>query len=179
MLLGPSEGGTTNEATLVKRYSRLIKRISFFTFLIVVSWCVMALSHEMGHIVCGWLCGAKLIDADLLPWHMPYSFFEPDPTPLVTLWGGPVLGVLVPVIVAACVRKPIGWFVAHFCLLANGAYIAVGWFTGEQHLDTTKLLDHGAFQISIVTYCVLTIGFGYAGFRHHCIRVLWPGNSGV
>lgn len=139
--------------------------------LIIISWCVMAITHEMGHIVCGWSCGGKLLDADLLPWHMPYSFFEPDPAPLVTLWGGPILGVVVPVMLAAMIRKPFLWFIADFCLLANGAYIAVAWFTRDTYLDTTKLLEHGASPVSIGIYCALTIGFGYAGIRHHCSRI--------
>ncbi len=58
--------------------------------LLVGSWCTHDLVHELGHILCGYACGGTLIDADLFPWHLPYSFFDPDPYPLVTLWGGPV-----------------------------------------------------------------------------------------
>ncbi|RMF40779.1 MAG: hypothetical protein D6753_10925 [Planctomycetota bacterium] len=57
---------------------------------------VMAFTHEIGHIVGGWCCGGTLKTADLIPWHLPYSIFDPDPKPLVTLWCGPILGIVVP-----------------------------------------------------------------------------------
>ena len=110
--------------------------------------------------------------ADLYPWHLPYSLFAPDPHPLVTLWGGPILGVLIPVMAAAFIRNDWAWFVANFCLLANGLYLATAWFTGDRYLDTAKLLEHGAHPIWIAGYCAATIGFGYAGFRRHLLRIL-------
>jgi hypothetical protein len=64
------------------------------------------------------------------------------------------------------------WFIAHFCVLANGAYLATAWFSSDRYLDTPKLLEHGANPVTIGIYCLLTIGFGYVGFRRHCIRVL-------
>jgi hypothetical protein len=131
----------------------------------------MTFTHEMGHILCGWACGGTLTSADLRPWQMPYSFFEPDPLPLATIWGGPILGVVIPVIIAFLVRRSWMWFVAYFCVLANGTYIAVAWFSGDKYLDTTKLLEHGAHPMSIGLYSILTIGFGYPGFRRHCQRL--------
>ncbi len=132
----------------------------------------MTLTHESGHILGGWLCGATLHSADLLPWHLPYSIFDPDPQPLITLWGGPILGVLIPLATALIIRQDWSWFIAHFCILANGVYLATSWFLGDRYLDTPKLLDHGARPATIVIYCILTIGFGYVGFRRECIRLL-------
>ena len=77
------------------------------------------------------------------------------------------------------VRRNWAWFVAHFCLLANGSYLALAWVSGEQHLDTPRLLQHGAHPVTIAAYCVLTIGVGYAGFRRQCVRVLSPGAAVV
>ena len=82
----------------------MAKRILYFVALLIGSCCAMAFTHEMGHIVGGWCCGGALKNADLLPWHLPYSIFDPDPKPLVTLWCGPVLGVVVPVAIALLVR---------------------------------------------------------------------------
>ena len=132
----------------------------------------MTFTHEMGHLVGGWCCGGTLKSADLLPWHLPFSIFAPDPMPLVTLWCGPILGVLVPLVIALIVRRDWMWFVANFCVLANGAYIATAWLSGDRYLDTTKLLEHGAHAVTIAIYCILTIGFGYVGFRRSCVRVL-------
>src|SRR5262245_34806176 len=131
----------------------------------------MTFTHEMGHVVSGLACGATLKSADLRPWHLPYSIFDPDPLPLVTLWGGPILGVLVPLGFARLLQREWMWFIANFCIVANGAYIATAWFAGESYLDTTKLLDHGAHPITIAVYCLLTIGFGYVAFRRSFIRV--------
>lgn len=144
-------------------------RLMRFLLLLVASWVVMTFTHEMGHIVGGACCGGKLRSADLLPWHLPYSIFEPDPFPLVTLWAGLILGVLVPVAVAMIARRDEVWFIANFCILANGAYIATAWISGDRYLDTPKLLEHGASPIAIAIYCLLTIGFGYRGFRQSCV----------
>lgn len=153
-------------------HDRLAKRIFRFALLLVASWVVMTSTHEMGHIVGGWCSGGTLKTADLLPWHLPYSIFDPDPRPLVTLWCGPILGVVIPVGLAIVLRREWIWFIANFCVLANGAYLATAWISGDRHLDTPRLLEHGAHPIAIGLYCVLTIGFGYVGFRRSCIRVL-------
>ena len=150
----------------------MTRRIVRFAILLIVSWVVMTFTHEMGHIVGGTCCGGTLKQADLLPWHLPYSIFEPDPRPVVTLWSGLILGVLVPVGLAMVIRQEWMWFVANFCVLANGAYIATAWHSGERYLDTPKLLEHGASPIAIGLYCILTIGFGYVGFRRSCISAL-------
>jgi len=132
----------------------------------------MAFTHELGHIVGGWCCGGTLKTADLLPWHLPYSLFDPDPKPLVTLWCGPILGVVVPLAVAVAIRREWVWFVANFCVLANGAYIALAWISGDRYLDTPQLLNHGAHPFTIGVYCLLAIGIGYVGFRRSCILAL-------
>jgi hypothetical protein len=142
--------------------------------LLAASWCVMVVVHELGHIVCGLAFGGSLSSAYVWPWHLPYSIFDPDPHPLLTLWGGPILGVVFPLMTAVAVRRNWMWFVASFCALANGAYLATAWISGDSYLDTSKLLEHGAHPATIALYCVVCLGFGYWGFRRHCIRVLFP-----
>jgi hypothetical protein len=150
------------------------KRLTIFLLLLAVSWCVMTFSHEAGHVIAGWASGGTLQHADLLPWHLPHSSFDPDPRPLVTLWGGPLLGLLVPLTIAFLVRRGWTWFIAHFCFLANGAYLAASWITGERYLDTPRLLEQGAHPATIAIYCLVTIVVGYVGFRRQCIRLLSP-----
>ena len=134
----------------------------------------MTLCHELGHLICGWACGGALQAAELRPWHMPYSIFEPDPYPLVTLWGGPCLGVVIPLCCAGLVRREWMWFIAYFCVLANGTYLATGWLSGDRYLDTQRLLAQNAHPLALVAYCLLTIGIGYIGFRQCCMRGLTP-----
>ena len=158
--------------------SRQARRIGLFTralksvLLLLASWCVMTFVHESGHILCGWACGGTLKTADLVPWHLPYSIFDPDPRPLVTLWGGPVLGAAIPLAVAILVRRDWMWFVANFCILANGVYLAAAWVSGDSYLDTPQLLEHGAQPAAIAVYCLVAIGFGYAGLRRQCVRAI-------
>lgn len=150
-----------------------LRRVLLGTLHLVVAWSVMVMVHEAGHIVCGWLGGGTLRDADLLPWHLPHSTFEPDPRPLLTRWGGPLVGVLAPLALAVLVRRDWMWFNAHFCLLANGMYLATAWFSGERYLDTPQLLQHGAHPATIVAYCVVTIVSGYIGLRRTWLRLLF------
>lgn len=140
--------------------------------LLLISWTAMTLTHEAGHIIGGTCCGGNLVSYDFRPWQMPYSIFAPDPRPLVTLWSGLLLGVMVPLFLALLIRREWMWFICYFCMLANGIYIATGWFTADRYLDTTKLLEHGASPASIVVYCLVTIGFGYRGFRRSCMQIL-------
>lgn len=151
----------------------MCERIARLLMLLLVSWVVMTFTHEAGHLIGGWSCGATLQAVDLWPWRMPYSMFEPDPLPLVTLWSGPLLGVLIPVGVAAYLRQDWVWFVAYFCLLANGLYLAAAGYSGERYLDTQRLLAHGASPITIGVYCVVTIGLGYLGFRRSLRQLLF------
>jgi hypothetical protein len=149
-----------------------LRRVLTFVALLVASCCVMTFTHEAGHVVCGWAGGGTLREAEVAPWHLPHSSFDPDPHPLVTLWGGPVLGVMVPLTAATLFRRGWVWFIAYFCLLANGAYLATAWLSGERQLDTPRLLAQGTHPAMIVAYCAATIIPGYVGFRRHCQRVL-------
>ncbi|MDX1961926.1 MAG: hypothetical protein SFX18_02155 [Pirellulales bacterium] len=137
----------------------------------------MTVIHESGHVVCGWLGGGTLREADLAPWRLPQSRFAPDPQPLFTLWGGPVIGVLAPLIAALVIRQRWMWFIAYFCILANGVYLAIAWMSGHQQLDTARLLRHGASPISIAAFCVVTIAIGYVGFRRECLDLLADGQK--
>lgn len=161
----------------ISRRLEVPKRVLQFVILLVASWSAMTFTHESGHLIGGWLCGGTLKAADVLPWHLPYSIFDPDPHPLITLWSGPILGVVVPFVIALIMRRNWMWFLAHFCMLANGAYLATAWASGDKYLDTPKLLEHGAHPATIAIYCLLTICFGYRGFRRHCIRVLSSSSS--
>lgn len=139
--------------------------------LLVAGWCVMTTTHEAGHIVAGLAGGATLVAYDLRPWSLPFSLFTPDPHPLMTMWAGPMTGVLAPTGIAALIRRPWTWFIAGFCAVANGAYLATGWLTADSWLDTTKLLEHGAWPASIVAYCALTIGWGYPVLRREILSL--------
>ncbi|XZE52044.1 hypothetical protein SH139x_003722 [Planctomycetaceae bacterium SH139] len=159
---------------LLMESPQVIKRIIRFVVLLAASWVVMTFTHEIGHIIGGLACGATLTDYDLVPWRMPFSLHSPDPHPLITLWAGPLVGVATPAVLAALSRQRWAWFIADFCLLANGCYLALAWVSGDRLLDTPRLLAAGAHPATIMLYCLFTIGTGYTWFRSDCIYFLMP-----
>lgn len=146
---------------VVSRSSRIVT----FAFLLAASWFVVTFTHEIGHIVGGWIGGATLTDFDIAPWRLPYSVHHPDPHPLLTLWAGPVLGVVVPGLAALLFRRRWLVFIADFCLLANGGYLTLGWIAGDRLLDTPRLLHAGASPLVVAAFCILATGVGYVRFR--------------
>lgn len=148
------------------------KQIALFLLLLTSSWFVMLFSHETGHLICGFLSGATLTSFDLAPWRLPYSFHNPDPHPLVTLWGGPWLGIALPLLVSCAWQNVTTRFVADFCLLANGCYIGLGIWAGDNLLDSQRLIDAGASQISLALFSALAIAIGYVRFRCDCVEIL-------
>src|SRR6056297_1228052 len=111
-------------------------RYLVFTGLLLIAWSVMISTRELGHLIGGWCGGASLTDLDLVPWRLPYSLHNPDPNPQLTLWGGPIFGVMIPIVAAMAVRRRGVWLIADFCLLANGTYLAIGWLAGDRFLDS-------------------------------------------
>lgn len=148
------------------------RRLSLLGLLLVAAWTVMTFTHELGHLMGGFVGGAKLTSVDLAPWRLPYSIHSPDPYPLLTLWAGPILGVTVPMSLAAFVRSGWAWLIADFCLLANGCYLALAWLFGDRWLDTARLLDAGTHPAWIAAFCVITIAIGYVRFRADCVRLM-------
>ena len=114
--------------------------------LLLVSWVVMCTTHECGHLLGASISGGTLQRAELRPWKLPYSIFTPDPRPLVTLWFGPLFGAVLPVLLALVLRHRWSWFVAWFCVLANGAYLATAWYAGDALLDTSRMFAAGALS---------------------------------
>ncbi|NNJ27414.1 hypothetical protein LzC2_35160 [Planctomycetes bacterium LzC2] len=138
----------------------------------------MTLTHELGHLLGGWAGGGTLRSAWLGPWPPPYSSFQPDPYPALTLWAGPLFGVAAPLLFAALLparwtkRRRWAWFLADFCLLANSCYLAVSWFTGDRLLDAPRLLAAGVSPVWVGLFCVVACGLGYVRFRADC-RAVW------
>ena len=157
---------------------RITLRTAELAALTVAGWCVMNFTHEVGHLTGGWLGGGTLRDVWLGPWPPPHSRFHPDPRPLLTLWAGPVLGCVVPVLLAACVPRrwargrARAWFLADFCLLANGSSLAVSWVAGDRLLDAPRLLAEGVSPWRLGLFTAAVAGVGYVRFRADC-RAVW------
>ena len=87
-----------------------------------------------------------------------------DPHPLFVACGGPLWGCLIPLIAWALMlrRWPIArraiQFFAGFCLIANGAYIGIGWV--RKAGDAGDLLDYGVspWLMSVLGTLALALG---------------------
>ncbi|MEQ8208393.1 MAG: hypothetical protein RH917_01070 [Lacipirellulaceae bacterium] len=132
----------------------------------------MAVSHETGHLLGGWIGGSTLLKCDLAPWRLPYSIHNPDPNPALTLWSGPLVGVGLPALLAFAIGRWWTWFIADFCILANGTYLALAALSGDPLLDTPRMIAAGIHPTWIASFCLITISVGYFRFRRDILTVL-------
>ncbi len=92
----------------------------------------MMIVHELGHMLHAWTSGGRVTQVVLHPLAISRTDVVPNPHPLFVVWGGPVWGCLLPLLVWF-VGSRLRWsriyvvrFFAGFCLIANGAYIGSG-----------------------------------------------------
>jgi len=98
----------------------------------MVSWLAMQIVHECGHVMHAVASGATVTKVILSPLSISMTDVSPNPHPLFVVWGGPLWGCLLPLMMYLLVQR-IGWkhchlfrFFAGFCLIANGAYLGMG-----------------------------------------------------
>jgi hypothetical protein len=90
--------------------------------------------HELGHVLGAWATGGTVARVVLHPLTISRTDLAVDPRPLLVVWAGPIIGVLLPLaalglfVVAKWPGAYLTRFFAGFCLIANGAYIGVGSF---------------------------------------------------
>jgi hypothetical protein len=81
---------------------------------------------------------------------------DPNPSPRLEVWGGPVGGSVVPFLgwlligrkSSAFIRIPFGFFCG-LCLVANGAYLALGWtMNAGDAADLRRLGTPAVFLVS-------------------------------
>ena len=134
------------------------------TGLTCFSWLAMMLVHESGHVLGAWLTGGKM---QRLIWH-PLTFsrtdIDPNPSPLVVVWSGPLVGICVPFVgagVASVLRLRVAYvvvFFAGFCLIANGAYISLG--IADRIGDAGDMVRWGTPMWLMVLFGVVTVPAG-------------------
>ena len=129
-----------------------------------LAWLLMQVVHECGHALFGWLTGGEVRQVVLHPLTISRTDLDANPHPLPVCWAGPVFGSIAPVLfwLIARVTKWSGefWlrFFAGFCLIANGAYLAVGSFDGIG--DAGDLLRHGSPIWMLWLFGAITISIG-------------------
>jgi hypothetical protein len=125
------------------------------------SWLGMQAVHEAGHVLAARLTGGVVARVVLHPLTISRTDLAHNPAPLVVVWAGPLFGALVPLLfwaAAALARVPGAFvlrFFAGFCLIANGAYIAVGSF--DRIGDAGEMLRFGSPMWLLWLFGLLTV----------------------
>ena len=130
----------------------------------LLAWLWMQIIHECGHALFGWLTGGTVCRVVLHPLTISRTDLDLNPHPLIVCWAGPVFGSIAPILIwrvaraAKCPGEYWLRFFAGFCLIANGAYLAVGSFEGIG--DAGDLLKHGSpvWMLWLFGACTISVG---------------------
>ncbi|MHB8899948.1 MAG: M50 family metallopeptidase [Thermoguttaceae bacterium] len=127
-------------------------------------WLAMQAIHELGHVAIALATGGVIEKVVLHPLTISRTDSSGSFHPLLVVWAGPVIGVVVPLAVLALfevARAPWRYLVRFFagtCLIANGAYIGAGSFHGIG--DAGDLLRLGSPMGSLGAFGLVTVAPG-------------------
>lgn len=137
----------------------------FVISLLALSWFAMLAVHELGHVVGAIATGGTVERVVLYPLTISRTDVSLNPQPAVVVWLGPILGCLIPALICWLVprsfksARSVAMFFAGYCLIANGAYIALGSF--DRVGDCGVMLKHGSPLWTLLLFGVLTIPLGF------------------
>ena len=126
-----------------------------------VSWLGMMAVHELGHALHAWVSGGRVVSVSVPLVGFSQTIVHPNPREHFVVWGGPLWGVIFPLIGCGVLRAALGrvpepWrFFTGLCLVSNGAYIGLGWLVAGGGGDAQDLLRLGTPRLAM-------IGFGAA-----------------
>lgn len=121
--------------------------------------------HELGHVMHAYASGGR-VSRVLLPWFgFSQTFFRSNPHPHFVVWGGPIWGCVLPALIWAVM--PLRWtairqwaqFWAGFCLIANGAYLGVGW--AKRVGDAGDLIGYGTPVWLMILFGAVALSAGF------------------
>lgn len=131
-----------------------------------LSWLGMQAVHELGHVLGALAGGVRVERVVLHPLAISRTDASHDRHPMLVIWGGPVVGVLLPLGAYGLARMTYRrWayllrFFAGFCLVSNGVYLAVGSFEGVG--DAGDLLRYGAPRWTLIAFGFAAVPAGLA-----------------
>jgi hypothetical protein len=140
-----------------------LRQLAFLFSVAGLCWLSMLATHELGHILAAWASGGRVTKVVLHPLAISRTDVMPNPAPLIVVWAGPVLGVLLP-LALCCLptgsvsRRNLLRFFTGFCLVANGAYIGLGAF--ERIGDAGEMLRHGSPLWMLQLFGILAVSGG-------------------
>jgi hypothetical protein len=131
-----------------------------------LSWLLMMAVHELGHVLSGWLSGARLPHVDLPIVGFSRTDFAANPHPVWVAWGGALWGSALPLAVFTvwrlATRRHVAlpaWF-AGFCLVANGAYLFGGALLAGGADDAGDILQHGGVRWPLLAFGAIALPAG-------------------
>ena len=145
----------------MKRMNQAILIGSFIPF----CWLAFMATHELGHIVAGFLTGGSVNKVVIHPFAISRTDVSPNPNPLAVVWAGPIIGTLLPLLIWQTFLRlklpadSLPRFFAGFCLIANGAYISIGAF---DHVgDAGDMIKNGSPMWLLWIFGAFTIPTGF------------------
>jgi len=142
--------------------------------MLALSWLMMQAVHEFGHVVAAWATGGTVTKVVLHPLALSRTDVEPNPQPLAVAWGGPLIGIAIPLLfwgIAVVTRPSTSYlfrFFAGFCLVANGMYLGVGSFGAVG--DAGDILRHGGPFWTLLVFGAATVPLGFALWNRQASR---------
>lgn len=131
---------------------------------LALCWLGMQAVHELGHVLAAWARGEEVYRVVLHPLTISRTDASHDRHPLPVVWGGPLVGAMLPVGLLTLTRYlrsrylDLLRFFAGFCLVANGVYLGVGSFDGVG--DAGDLLRYGAPRWTLVAFGLIGVPAG-------------------
>jgi hypothetical protein len=129
------------------------------------SWLGMQAAHELGHVLGAFLTGGKIAAVVLHPLTISHTELIDNPHPLIVVWAGPLVGVMLPLILWGLLelkRVPgafVARFFAAFCLISNGAYLGAGSFVGAG--DCGEMLRQGSPVWTLRVFGAVAVPIGF------------------
>lgn len=142
-----------------------IHQFIFVVSLLALSWIAMMAVHELGHVIGAVATGGHVERVILHPLTISRTDVSPNPSPLIVVWLGPILGCLIPVVIAIATPRRFrrlrntALFFTGFCLIANGAYLAFGSVDGVG--DCGVMLQNGSPLWALIVFGAITIPLGF------------------
>lgn len=148
-----------------KSFNRRPNQVVLISSTLLASWLGMQAVHECGHVLGAMLSGGEVNQVVLHPLTISRTELLLNPHPLIVVWMGPLFGALFPVPLWLTVRA--FWrrgsfvfrFFAGFCLVANGAYIALG--SLDRIGDCGEMLRHGSSVWELLLFGAIAIPAGF------------------
>ena len=147
----------------------------FIAALLALCWLLMMAVHELGHVIGALATGGNVQRVVLHPLGISRTDVFPNPHPSVVVWLGPILGCVIPTIAWRLLphrmktTRGMAMYFAGFCLVANGAYIAIGSF--DRVGDCGVMLQTGSPLWTLCGFGAITIPLGlYVWHRLGSIR---------